>query len=203
MFSYIKGRLAEVGTETVVIENGGLGWLINVPTTVINRLPAGESEVKMYVCMIVRDETPKFYGFLEKDEQMLFEMLLSVTGIGPKAALSILSTLAPAEFFLAIINENLKVLTRAPGIGQKSARRLIVELKEKVSELSKAAFPLAGTEASGTRTGDPASEAMAALLALGYTGTEAQQALQKVSKRGENLNAEEIIRRALSALAER
>ena len=92
MFSYIKGRLAEVGTETVVIENGGLGWLINVPTTVINRLPAGESEVKMYVCMIVRDETPKFYGFLEKEEKQFFEMLLSVTGIGPGSPVNSVNT---------------------------------------------------------------------------------------------------------------
>ncbi len=198
MFNYLRGVLIALEQDTAVIENNGIGWQVTVPLTVQSRLAALGQEVKLYIYLAVREDALQLYGFLQKEELNLFKLLISVSGIGPKAALAVLSTLTAAEFYAAVIHENIKVLTRVPGVGPKSARRLIVELKEKVTEIVESGAESLQPPAEQTAA-DAYSEALAALQALGYHGTEAQSALNAVPKR-DQLAADELLRKALARL---
>lgn len=200
MFNYLRGTLIEKDKESIVIENNGIGWQITVPLTVQSQLGPVGQEVQLYTYLAVREDALQLYGFLQKEDLTLFMLLISVSGVGPKAALAVLSTLSAAEFYVAVMHENVKTLTRVPGIGPKSARRLIVELKEKATDLAmstgEALQPTAG---QAFTSADAYSEALAALLSLGYQGTEAQNALSAIPKRQE-LAAEELLRKALAHL---
>ncbi|NLN07830.1 MAG: Holliday junction branch migration protein RuvA [Firmicutes bacterium] len=196
MFSYLRGVLVGKGSDYVVVENAGIGWQVAVPAPVSSRL-ALQEEVKLFIYFAVREDTLQLYGFLTQDELSLFKLLLSVTGIGPKVALAILSTLEPAEFILAVMQENTKVLTRVPGVGPKSAKRLLVELKDKVAAAAQTALSQPAVKIAGEN--NAYSEALEALLALGYSGPEAQAALQ-ASGGGEELTSQDLLRKALAYL---
>lgn len=197
MFNYIRGTLVHKGKDSVVVDNHGIGWLISVPSTVISGLPAAVEEVKLFTYLAVREDDVQLYGFLSAEDLALFKLLISVSGIGPKAALGVLSTLSAAEFYLAVMHENVKTLTRVSGVGDKSAKRLIIELKEKVSALG--APETIRTVPWHAAPDDAYSGALEALLALGYNGNEAQMALEAVENR-EQLSTEGLLRKALVRL---
>ncbi|NLP36329.1 MAG: Holliday junction branch migration protein RuvA [Firmicutes bacterium] len=199
MFNYICGKLVDKSSDQVVIENGGIGWQIHVPATVFARLPACGEEIKLFTYLVVREDALQLYGFLSPEDLTLFKLLQTVSGIGPKVALSVLSTLSPAEFFLAITHENIKTLTRVPGIGNKSARRLIVELKDKVAEISTVHTELPAAASGQQAENQNYQDALAALIALGYNGNEAQAALQSIDGYQE-LNTQDLIKKALVRL---
>lgn len=198
MFNYLSGTLAQIGKDFVVLDNRGIGWQLSVPTTVLSQLQTVGKEIKLFTFLLVREDDLQLYGFLNAEELMLFKMLLSVSGVGPKAALGVLSTLSVMDFYLSVMNENIKVLTSVPGIGPKSAKRLVVELKEKAAAL--------GTSSSVAITGysagvlpEPFQDALQALLSLGYSGTEAQTTLQNIAGR-ENMTTEQLLKSALSQI---
>lgn len=199
MFSFISGTLAYIGKDFVVVDNHGIGWQASVPATVLNQLHAVGEEVKLFTYMAVREDDVQLYGFMSADELALFKMLISVSGVGPKAALGVLSTLSAAEFYLAMMHENVKALTRVPGVGPKSAKRLIVELKEKVVALGAPAAMGTVAAAPSGAAAEPFLDALEALLSLGYNGSEAQAVLQAIEGR-ETMTTEELLRKALARL---
>lgn len=197
MFNYIRGILVQKGKDYVVVDNHGIGYYLAVPVSVPAKLQVSGEEMKLYTYMAVREDDISLYGFLEAEDLNLFKMLISVSGIGPKAALGVLSTLSSAEFYLAVMHENVKSLTRVPGVGDKSAKRLIIELKEKVAALGTTDAVMAPAL---TMVGNSYQDALEALLSLGYNGTEAQSALQAVSGY-QQLSTEELLRKALARLS--
>ncbi|NLM51956.1 MAG: Holliday junction branch migration protein RuvA [Firmicutes bacterium] len=199
MFNYLRGTLADKNSEQVVIDNGGIGWQVQVPATVFAKLPACGEKIKLYTYLVVREDALQLYGFLTREELDLFKLLLTVSGIGPKMALSVLSTLSPAEFFLAIAHENIKTLTKIPGIGTKSAKRLIVELKEKVAAMSTVQVKLPDSAPGQQEENRHYQDALDALLALGYNGSEAQAALQAIEGYQE-LSTQDLVKKALVRL---
>jgi Holliday junction DNA helicase RuvA len=197
MYNYISGTLAHSGKDLVVVDNHGIGWQIFVPTTVLAKLGSPGVDVKLYTYLAVREDDLQLYGFLSAEDLALFKLLISVSGVGPKAALGVLSTLSTAEFHLAVMHENVKALTRVPGIGPKSAKRVIVDLKEKVTALgTQINVPVSS---AAHKTPDTFLDALDALLTLGYSGTEAQSVLQSVEGR-ETMTTEELLRKALTFL---
>ncbi|MCD8221912.1 MAG: Holliday junction branch migration protein RuvA [Clostridiales bacterium] len=208
MFSYIRGSLEEVGETAVTVETVGIGWKILVPASVLDRLPRIGSEVKLYTSFQVREDDMTLYGFLTGQDRRMFELLLLVTGVGPKAAMGILSVLQPDDLRLAIIAEDVKAISRAPGIGPKTAKRIILDLKDRISaeEILPEAFPSGGkataaqtTTAAGSQ-GSPAREAIEALVALGYSLSEATRAVREV-KGAEKMTTESVLKTALKYLA--
>lgn len=172
MFYYLKGILAHKGENFVALDVGGVGYKI---FTTINNLSKvnTETECKFYTYMHVREDIFDIYGFLTEEELSFFEMLISVSGVGPKAALSILSLLSPSDIVSAIIMGDAKAISRAPGIGSKIAQRIILELKNKVSEND----ILSPKGDDNFLSIDTTNEAVAALIALGYSATDAKRAV--------------------------
>jgi len=171
---------------------------LSVPTTVLSQLQTVGKEIKLFTFLLVREDDLQLYGFLNAEDLLLFKMLLSVSGVGPKAALGVLSTLSVMDFYMSVMNENIKVLTRVPGIGPKSAKRLVVELKEKVAALGTLSSVAVTTYPAGVLP-EPLQDALQALLSLGYSGTEAQTTLQSIAGR-ENMTTEQLLKSALSQL---
>lgn len=201
MFSYIKGIVAHKDTDHVVIENNGIGYQLFVSAKTLSRLRANE-EAKLHTVFYVREDLVALYGFYDATERSLFSTLMTVSGIGPKVAMSVLSHLSPTELYLAIIREDVKTLTRVPGIGPKSAKRMFVELKEKVAALR---LPVQGTATPAEAppgADDAWREAFEAMLSLGYSGDEAQEALQALRQQSPNLaESSEVLRRCLQIMA--
>lgn len=197
MFSYIKGIVAHKDADHVVIENNGIGYRLFVSAKTLSRVTVNE-KATLHTVFHVREDLVALYGFWDLSERSLFSMLMTVTGIGPKVALSVLSHLSPTELYLAIIREDVKTLTRVPGIGTKSAKRMFVELKEKVAGLKIPA------QAKDTTPGaaDAWQEAFEALLTLGYSGDEAQEALQACRQKWPQIEESgEMLKRCLQIMA--
>lgn len=197
MFYHLEGNVTELGQNLVVLDCGGIGFALNATLNTISRLKTGQ-RAKLYVSEAIGESNFDLYGFAEKSEKRCFEMLVSVSGIGPKAALSILSYNSPESLALAIMNNDLKALTVAPGIGKKIAQRVVLELKDKVSkeiEPFEPGFqpPSAVSTASGSL-----SDAMAALTVLGYSSAEITPALKSLDTSA--MSAEEIIKAVLKQM---
>jgi len=199
LFSYIKGELAAKLADHIVVETGGIGYRLFTSLSTIQALGPVGSTVKVHTHLHVREDIMQLYGFLTQEELGMFELLLSVSGVGPKAAISIISSVSPSKFGLAVITDDAKTLTRAPGIGNKLALRIILELKDKIKkeQLAAAGGGIAEKAAAG---GDNSkvSEAVSALMVLGYTPPEASRAVAKVYS--EDMDLESIIRSALKGL---
>lgn len=205
MFSYIKGELAEVFEGGVVVEAGQIGWNISVPTSVLDRLPRIGSEVKIFTSFQVREDAMTLYGFLSRQDQRMFEELLGVSGIGPKAALGILSSLTPDDLRLAILSEDARAIAKAPGVGPKTAKRIILDLKDRVKAedvlpAMVAGADGAGAQAAGSLADGAAREAAEALVALGYSASEAMKAVRQV-ERADEMTAEAVLKASLKYLA--
>lgn len=203
MIALLRGRVAAVEGNQVVIDAHGVGYLVTVTGPTLARLPGPGQEALVHTVTVVREDAINIYGFATREERRAFELLNQVTGVGPKLALAILTALDPVQFSAAVARGDAAALARVPGVGKKTAQRLILELKEKVAA--------AGAEAPGPAAGDggvPAAssshEAVAALLALGYSGPEAERAVgAALAALGGDAAVEEVIRQALKQAARR
>ena len=192
MFYHIEGKVTELEPNLAVLDCGGVGYGLIVSVNTASRLRLGE-RVKLYISEVIGENNFDLYGFFAKDEKRCFEMLTSVSGIGPKAALSILSFNTPDSLALAIINGNDKALTVAPGIGKKIAQRVILELKDKMGkELSSSELTL---PEAPSNVGGEMNDVYAALTVLGYTGAEISPILKKLEPAG--MTTEQIIKAVL------
>lgn len=206
MFSYIKGTLEEYWEDTVVIESGGIGWNIHVPLSVLDRLPHVGEQMKVYTSFQVKEDSMTLYGFLSRQDLKMFNQLLGVNGIGPKAALGILSSLTPDDLRMAIMAEDAKAIAKAPGIGPKTAKRVILDLKDKISMDDVLPLQFAGGQAeanvaaAASGVDGAGKEAIEALVALGYSPTEATKAVRQVEIK-EGMNAEAVLKTSLKFLA--
>lgn len=198
MFYYVSGTVAHMGPYLAVIDCGGVGYACRTTNTTQAQLRVGEKG-KLYTHLNVREDAMELYGFATQEELNLFQLLLSVSGVGPKAALSILSASTPANLALSIITGDEKALTCAPGIGKKIAQRVILELKDK---LAKGQTITAGESYGGTGVTvipeNKLSEAAAALAVLGYSQGEIGAALKGIDM--DSLTLEQIIKEALKKM---
>ena len=195
MIGRIHGTLLQKEPPAMLVDVGGIGYELEAPMTTFYDLPATGSEVTLYTHLVVREDAHLLFGFSRASQRSLFRSLLKVNGIGPRVALAILSGMNEDEFALCVSSEDIARITKVPGIGKKTAERLIVEMRDKV-EAGDVALPAGTTSVLPT---DPASEAVSALMALGYKGNEASRLVRNVS--GENLTTEDIIRQALRNIA--
>ncbi|HHY24363.1 MAG TPA: Holliday junction branch migration protein RuvA [Clostridiaceae bacterium] len=200
MLAYIKGIIEYKHTDHIVIEANGIGYKIFTSLTTIQSSNAVGNEVKVFTYLHVREDSMKLYGFLTHEELKMFELLISVTGVGPKVAISLMSVISPSKFSLAVITDDVKTLTKAPGIGNKTAQRIILELKDKIKKEQGEYAEIAGkAEISMTdRETMKAQEAITALMVLGYTPLEATKAVSTVYS--EELDIETIIKNSLKEL---
>lgn len=194
MFAYIKGKLAIKSTDFVVIDVGGVGYKIFAPTSTINKLGEIGSEAMVHTHYHVREDNISLYGFATAEELRMFELLIGVSGVGAKSANAILANISPSKFALSVITNDVKELTKLPGIGAKSAQRIILELKDKLKTEESISAGDAITETIQVGN-DNLSEAVAALQVLGYPQREAAKAVSSVDSTG--LSVEDIIKKAL------
>ena len=206
MIHCIKGQLDTVSEQKIVVENQGMGYEILVPASVLSKLPAIGMDVKIYIYMHVREDALQLYGFTTKEEKEMFQLLITVNGIGPKGALGILSIMDVDALRFAILSEDAKSISKAPGIGGKTASKLILELKDKVdfeeavdTMLTKGENAVAGVSAPAEDVGYRANDAIQALVALGYSSTEAVKAVKKVDLI-QDMTTEEILKSSLKYL---
>lgn len=202
MYSYIIGELVEISEEAIVVENHGIGYNIRVPAGYADSLLLIGQTIKIYTYTYVREDAMHLYGFLTRDDLGIFKLLLGVSGIGPKGALAVLSVMTPDDLRFAVLGDDDKTIAKAPGIGKKTAQRLIIELKDKLS--LKDAFQLK----SGQKEADASDitgislvkkEAVEALTALGYSSSEALKALSAVEITN-SVTVEEVLKSALKQL---
>jgi len=191
----IRGTLLQKEPPAMLVDVGGIGYELEAPMTTFYDLPPAGSEVTLYTHLVVREDAHLLFGFSRVSQRSLFRSLLKVNGIGPRVALAILSGMNEDEFALCVSSEDITRITKVPGIGKKTAERLVVEMRDKVETSDSRATSMA----SGTTVADPATEAVSALMALGYKGNEASRLVRNVS--GENLTTEDIIRQALRNVA--
>ncbi len=200
MIYFVKGVLDAVGENQVVIENHGIGYRIMVPLSVMSALPQTGGEIKLYTYMNVREDAIQLYGFLAKDELQMFKLLINVSGIGPKGALGILSVMDADMLRFAIMADDAKTIAKAPGIGAKTAGKVILELKDRIDFDPVAEDePDQGVAPASPNTGVAANEAVQALAALGYTGAEAAKAVKKVCTEPD-MTVEDILKASLRIL---
>lgn len=200
MYAYIKGTLEEIAEDAVVVETGGIGYNIKVSTTTADLLPGIGSEVKIYTYTLVREDAFSLYGFLTRDDLDIFKKLITVSGIGPKGGLAVLSVMSADALRFAVMAGDAKAIAKAPGIGAKTAERVILDLRDKISiEDTLRSVSDAGTAAGAAEgLGDNMMkrEAIEALVALGYSASDATAAVKKVEV-GEDATSESILKMAL------
>jgi holliday junction DNA helicase RuvA len=194
MIALISGRLLEKTLASVVVSAGGVGYQVAVPLSTFEKLPEVGAEVQLYTHLHVREDALLLFGFHSRPERLAFEKLISVSGIGPRIALSILSSLPVERLVSAIEGSQISWFNKIPGVGKKTAERLIFELKGKLGGIA----PFAVTSIPVSAGGE---EAVSALVSLGYSRVQAESAMAKVlEETGEGLNTAELIRRALSRI---
>ena len=204
MLAYIKGILEIKTKGYIVVEAGGLGYKIFMPESTIASVGDIGDNVRIYTFMRVREDDVSLYGFLTNEELRMFELLLSVSGIGAKGALGILSNITPSQFALAVISNDVAILKKVPGIGPKTAQRAILELKDKLKkeqEISLAEGEEASSIEKAIKEDEKVSEAISALQVLGYSKREIVEALQTIEVT--SLPVEDIIKKGLNNLAKR
>lgn len=201
MISYIRGKLVAVEKEKVIIDVGGVGYGIFMPESAIGLLPQMGNEVKLHTYLNVREDAMQLFGFLTRDDLEIFKLLIGVSGIGPKGGLSILSKLTADDLRFAIMSGDSKAISAAPGIGKKTAEKVIIELKDKL-DIEQILNPSDSETKSAIKMDSSAnevqSEAVQALVALGYGSTESLKAVNKVNS--ENMTVEEVLKQALKNL---
>lgn len=198
MYAYLKGTVADKGLNELVLDVNGVGYLLSVSMTTLQDAPPAGETMKVHTYLSVREDAMELFGFATKEEKEMFLKLMSVSGIGPKLALAILGSMPLRDLSLAIVTGDVTALSRAPGVGKKTAQRMALELKEKVSEGDFSAAPTAHTSFTPVQE-DAATEALAALQALGYTAAEAARAISQV--RGQSDKANDLVRLALRSMA--
>jgi len=207
MIASVRGTLLERGDGFCVIEAAGVGYLVQVPTPTLVALPQPGGEVRLHTRHIVREDAQLLFGFVDRDELRLFDLLIGVNGVGPRTAIAVLSGLAPSQFARAVRDENIAMITAVNGVGRKTAERLVVELRDKLGFLPISAPPAPGE--SGARGRKPRvlerseryDDALAALVTLGYSAAQANDAVRRLSEDAGDAAAEDLVKRALAVLA--
>jgi len=194
MIGMLRGKVWEIQLERLILDVQGVGYSLTVPHGLSSRLHSGQ-EVVLYTQVIMREDDLALYGFASAEEKQLFLDLVAVSGIGPKAGMSILSTYGVNQIQTALASENINLLTKVPGIGKKTAQRLVLELKEKFKGRETSVGVLAESVYSETT-----SDALATMLALGFGAEEARRVLERVLQDGQELSTEEQVTRALRFL---
>ncbi len=207
MIAYIKGELVYIGIDTIVVETGGIGYEIRVPLTVMEELPETGEEVRIHTYLYVREDAINLYGFTSKDDLDVFKLLITVNGIGPKGALGILGAISPDTLRFAVLSDDVKTISKAPGIGTKTAGKLIIELKDKLKLEDAFEQRLAKTvespAADNSAKGDLKrirNEAIQALVALGYSSTDAMKAVRQVEL-SEGMDVETVLKQSLKQMS--
>ena len=193
MYAFIDGKIADKANNYVVIENGGIGYKIFMSPTAIEKLPDVGTKHKIHTYYYVREDVISLYGFLSNEELRMFELLLSVSGIGARSAIHILSSITPSAFALAVITNDISRIVAIPGIGKKTAERIVLELKDKLK--TEEAEELKAEVVKGKSDN---SEAINALAVLGYTKREIEKTMATINTKG--MSTEDIIRKALTML---
>jgi Holliday junction DNA helicase RuvA len=193
----LHGVLLRKEPPALLVDVSGVGYELEAPMTTFYELPAVGEMVTLYTHLVVREDAHLLYGFAREGQRRLFRELLKVNGVGPRVALAVLSGLSDVEFSRCVAEEDIARLTKVPGIGRKTAERLVIEMRDKLS--TDIAGPAAASAPGPAAPADPVSEAVSALVSLGYKPNEASRAVRGVSSKG--LSAEEIIRQALKGMA--
>ncbi|MFV0464822.1 MAG: Holliday junction branch migration protein RuvA [Lachnospiraceae bacterium] len=202
MYAYIKGELAERADGFIVVEAGGIGYQIFIAVNALEYLPAIGEEIKVYTHLNIKEDAMDLFGFLTKDDKNIFRLLLGVNGIGPKGALAILSTLTADDLRFAVLGDDAKAIAKSPGIGAKTAQRVILELKDKIyiqDILGNSHHDDLGSKAD-LKEDSNKSEAIDALMALGYSSQEAVSVVSRIEIT-ESTTVEEILKQALKNMA--
>ncbi len=203
MISYLIGQVSSANESFAVLEVNQIGYQIFMSSRDLVKLPSQEKKVKIFTYLYLKEDIMQLYGFLDYDDLILFQLLINVNGIGPKAAMGMLSALSADDVRFAILSEDIQTITKAPGIGKKTAQRMILDLKDKISLEDAFEKKLSNkmeqnqTEPKNQKAVD---EAILALTALGYSNSEALQAVRKLEIK-EEWTAEDVIREALKTMA--
>ena len=200
MYAFIEGEVCEKLSGTLVLLASGVGWQLNCSNNTLQAAPPVGEKMRCYTYLSVREDAMELFGFATKEEKEMFLQLTAVSGIGPKTALGVLGAMPLRDLNLAILLGDVNALSRAPGIGKKTAQRIALELKDKISQadVSAAAIPSQGAAVSSLSS-DAVTEAIEALIALGYSSTEARNAISQIKDQTDK--PEELIRLALRTMA--
>ena len=197
MIGRLHGGLLRKEPPALLVDVGGVGYELEAPMTTFYELPALGQPVTLHTHLVVREDAHLLYGFVREAQRRLFRDLLKVNGVGPRVALAVLSGLADEEFMRCVAEEDIARLTKVPGIGRKTAERLVIEMRDKLPK--EIPLPAVHANADGPAApADPVSEAVSALVSLGYKPNEASRAVRGIASKG--LSAEEIIRQALKGM---
>ena len=192
MIAWLSGRILERQAPWIVLDVNGVGYEIEAPLSVFFELPAIGETVQLYTHLVVREDAQLLYGFANRQQRDVFRMRIKMNGVGPKVALAVLSTLTIEELAACAVSQDVAMLTRVPGIGQKTALRLLVELQDRLEK------DFADVAAPGSSVTNNSADAIQALVALGYKSSEATKVVRSL---GSDLSSEEIIRQALRVLS--
>lgn len=197
MIGYLRGVLLDKRPPTLVLDVHGVGYELDAPMTTFYELPATGEDVTVHTHMVVREDAQMLFAFSDISQRDVFRSLLKISGVGPRVALAILSTLSTRDFFDAVSDNDVARLTRVPGIGRKTAERLMVEMRDRV--LSQIEESGQAPPVTVERRDNPVEDAVSALMALGYRAPEASRAVRDIDVEG--LSSEDLIRQALRQLA--
>ncbi len=193
MIGRLTGRLAAKATDHVLLDVGGVGYLVHIPLSTFYELPEAESPASLFVHTHVREDALALYGFLTERERLLFLLLMSVAGIGPKVALTVLSGMPPSDLVEALRKQDVRRLVSIPGVGKKTAERMVLELAEKVEKLG-------GEPSPGAPAAVAADDVVSALVNLGYRKSEAERAVETISRIGPPKDFGDFLKEALKRL---
>ena len=198
MYAYIKGEVVRIRDDSLVLDNNGIGYQILVPSSVLESGIRKGDEVLLYTYFAVREDAMLLYGFLSEDDLEMFRLLLSVSGIGPKGALGVMSGLTADTLRFAVLSGDAATIAKAPGIGKKTAQKIILELKDKVDLEDAFEKKVSHTEERAQAGDDsPEREAVLALTALGYSNAQALKAVRKAASYTEEITVEKLLKAAL------
>lgn len=199
MISYIKGEITDIKHDKIIVENNNIGYNIYIPTSVLTELPGVGRTVKIFTYLNVREDAMQLYGFVSEDDLEVFKLLLTVNGIGPKGALKILSGISPDELRIAVITNDVTTVSKAPGIGKKTAEKLIVELKDKF-KIEDGIFMNNEESLGNANEADLKFEVVSALSALGYSDSAAYKAVGKAMSPDTN-DSQKLLKEALKIIS--
>jgi len=201
MYAFIEGVVCEKTGNSLILLAGGVGYQLSCSLATLNSAPVTGEKMRCHTWLSVREDAMELFGFATKEEKQLFLLLIGVNGVGPKMALALLSTLSPADLRMAIVMEDEKTISRAPGVGKKIAQRIAMELKDKFGQSDFGSGAAAGISPAqaAPAAADNFAQTIAALTSLGYTPAEARDALSKIENK--NAPADELLRLALRNMA--
>ena len=204
MIAYLAGKLLEKQATSVIVDVQGVGYEVSIPLSTFYEIGEENSDIQLRIYTHVREDALQLYGFKTERERELFTLLISVSGIGAKSAISMLSAMNADEFILAVRTDNLARLTSIPGIGKKTAERMLIELRDKITKLSATAggAPASASEIKTTVSQDAIYEdAISALINLGYQRNAAEKALKQAVQEGTEMSVQKLLRKSLQLLA--